>query len=234
MTTQVLIEPGFCGPDGIGQGGYVCGLIALAIDGDAEVTLRKPAPLGQPLTLEAAEGGGANLCHGEVLIAQGMPGAMTDLEVPEAPDFAAAEEASTRFSGHKHTVYPNCFVCGPNRTQDGMSIFPGPLGDSGVLATPWLPDVRFAGEDGAVRTEFMWAALDCPGGFAINDDPSRMILLGRMSARQHAPVQAGERHIATAWMTGGEGRKRYSGSAIFAEDGTLKATAQGTWILPRD
>ncbi len=234
MMDQVLIGHGFCGPDGIGQGGYVCGLVAQAVDGDAEVTLHKPAPLGQPLTLEPGEGGRANLRHGEILIAQGVPAAKTDLEVPEAPDFAAAEAASTRYAGHEHTAYPNCFVCGRNRMEDGMRIFAGPVDGGGILASPWLPDARFADETGAVRAEFIWAALDCPGGFAVNDDPYRKILLGRMSARQYAPVRVGQRHIATAWMTGGEGRKRYSGAAIFAEDGTLKATAQGTWILPRE
>ena len=59
--------------------------------------------------------------------------------------------------------------------------------------TPWLPEARFADDAGAVRPEFIWSALDCPGGFVINDEPAVMILLGRMSALQSAPESGLER-----------------------------------------
>ncbi len=236
MTEQIIVDPGFCGPDGIGNGGYVCGRVAALIGGVAEVTLRKPAPLGEPLTVDRPGDGHVSILHGGELIAEAGAAPDEDFDVPGAPDLAAARDASTRYVGHVHTLYPNCFVCGPNRMDDGMRIFAGPIdgaGGAGVLASSWRPDARHGDETGAVRPEFVWSALDCPGGFAINDDPDAMILLGRMSARQFAPVMVGEEHIVIGWRMGGEGRKRISGTAIFSAAGELRARARSIWILPR-
>lgn len=235
MADEIVIDPGFCGPDGIGNGGYVGGRLASFIDGVAEVTLRKPAPLGEPLAVERSGDGRVSILRGGEIIAEAAAAPDADFDVPDAPALAQAREARARYVGHTHSLYPNCFVCGPNRMKDGMQIFAGPLGGAGagVLASPWLPQARFADDSGAVRPEFVWSALDCPGGFAINDDPDAMILLGRMSARQVAPVTAGEEHIAIGWRMGGEGRKRISGTAIFSAAGELKASARATWILPR-
>lgn len=235
MTEQIVVDPRFCGPDGIGNGGYVCGRLASFFGGAAEVTLRKPAPLGEPLTVDRPGDGRVSIRHGEALIAEATAAPEEDFSVPGAPALAAAKEASTHYVGHIHTLFPNCFVCGPNRTEDGMHIFAGPIdgGGDGVLASPWQPDARFGDERGAVRPEFVWSALDCPGGFAINDDPDAMILLGRMSARQIAPVMVGEEHIVIGWGMGGEGRKRVSGTAIFSAAGELRASARSIWILPR-
>lgn len=238
MAEQIVIDPGFCGPDGIGNGGYVCGRLASFVDGDAEVTLRKPAPLGEPLTVVRSDGGHAALQRGGELIAEAAPASPGEgFSVPDAPTLAGAQEASTHYVGHVHTLYPNCFVCAPGRTKDGMRIFAGPIAGTsngaGLLASPWRPEARFADATGAVRPEFIWSALDCPGGFAINDEPAKLILLGRMSARQFGPVVVGEEHIVTAWAMGGEGRKRISGTAVFSADGELKASARSLWILPR-
>lgn len=240
MTEQIVIDPRFCGPDGIGNGGYVCGRMAFLIGGAAEVTLRKPAPLGEPLTVERPGDGRVSILHGGELVAEAAAAPDEEFSVPGAPDLAAARDASTRYAGHVHTLYPNCFVCGPNRMDDGMRIFAGPMdragdggGDGGILASPWRPDAGFGDESGAVRPEFVWAALDCPGAFAINDDPDAMILLGRMSARQIAPVMVGEEHIVIGWGMGGEGRKRFSGTAVFSAAGELRASARSIWILPR-
>ena len=43
----VAIEKRFCGPPKSANGGYVCGLLASYIDGDAEITLLAPPPLGE-------------------------------------------------------------------------------------------------------------------------------------------------------------------------------------------
>ena len=237
VTEQLVIDPGFCGPDGIGNGGYVCGRLASFLDGDAEVTLRKPAPLGEPLDVVHSGEGRVSLYHGETLIAEACAAPEEDFSVPDAPSLTEAQAASKRYAGHVHTLFPNCFVCAPARTEDGMQVFAGPVdgpvGGGGLLASPWLPDSRFADDRGAVRPEFIWSALDCPGGFAINGDPAVRILLGRMSARQIAPVRAGEEHIVVGWAMGGEGRKRISGTAIYSAAGALKASVRSVWVLPR-
>lgn len=237
VTEQLVIDPGFCGPDGIGNGGYVCGRLASFLDGDAEVSLRKPAPLGEPLDVVRSGEGRVSLYHGETLIAEACAAPREDISVPDAPSLTEAQAASKRYAGHAHTLFPNCFVCAPGRRDDGMHVFAGPVDGpadgGGLLASPWLPDSRFADDRGDVRPEFIWSALDCPGGFAINDDPPLRILLGRMSARQIAPVRVSEKHIVVAWAMGGEGRKRVSGTAIFSAPGDLKARARSVWILPR-
>src|SRR5438552_14612416 len=43
---SVVIERRFCGPPNSANGGYVCGLLAAHIDGNAEITLLAPPPLG--------------------------------------------------------------------------------------------------------------------------------------------------------------------------------------------
>ena len=42
MMAPLVIAPRFCGPPGSGNGGYVCGLIAGRLDGQGEITLRRP------------------------------------------------------------------------------------------------------------------------------------------------------------------------------------------------
>ena len=55
MSEQITIHHRFQGPPNIGQGGYVCGIVADLIGPCAKVTLRSPAPLGLPLTVKRIE-----------------------------------------------------------------------------------------------------------------------------------------------------------------------------------
>jgi hypothetical protein len=48
MTASLVVAPRFCGPPGSANGGYACGLIAAYLDGQAEITLRRPPPLATP------------------------------------------------------------------------------------------------------------------------------------------------------------------------------------------
>ena len=57
------------------------------------------------------------------------------------------------------------------------------------------------------------------------------VVLGRMAARVLQPVTAGNRYVTTAWPIGREGRKLFSGTALFAADGTLHGYARQTWIV---
>ena len=45
MTDTIVVPARYCGPDGSGNGGYVAGLLAREVVGDAEFTLRVPPPL---------------------------------------------------------------------------------------------------------------------------------------------------------------------------------------------
>ena len=55
-------------------------------------------------------------------------------------------------------------------------------------------------------------------------------VLGRLAARLVSPVRPGERCVVVGWPLGEDGRKLYSGTALYGEGGALKAFARATWI----
>ena len=78
MSEQVIIDERFCGPPQSGNGGYVCGVLARLIDGPAEVSLRRPPPLGRPLEVQRLGEGSVALRDGDTVIADGSPTTMRD------------------------------------------------------------------------------------------------------------------------------------------------------------
>jgi hypothetical protein len=80
----------------------------------------------------------------------------------------------------------------------------------------------------------VWAALDCPSGWAVDEFSREGVLLGRLAAELVGPVAGGEGHIVLGWPVGAEGRKRFAGSAVFTADGALRAYARSTWLVPRE
>ena len=193
---------------------------------NVEVTLKRPAPLDVDLRTEA-DGGKAELLHGEEVLAIAEQ-AELDFAVPEPPPVVEAHAAEARFDQAAH-IYPGCFVCGPARAPgDGWRIFPGPIA-SGRVAASWIAAAEFADTDGIVKPEFVWAALDCPGYFAVQE-PAGLALLGRMAVVIHAQVPAGQPLVIQAWDRGSNGRKHHAGTAIHAADGRLLAAAHQTWI----
>lgn len=227
---SLTIDPRFNGPPDSGHGGYVCGLVAGLLDGPARVRLHRPPPLGRGLTVRRA-GDGVSLLDGETLVATGAP-AVVDVAVPAAVAFDAAERASREYPGFREHVFPGCFACGTARAPgDGLRIFPGPVAARDLVAAPWVPDASLVDGRGGVRPEFLWAALDCPSGWApIVAAGGAPMLLGELAARLDGPVRAGERCVVLGWTLGGEGRKRLAGAAIFGEDRTPRAVARATWI----
>jgi hypothetical protein len=218
------------GPPDSGNGGYVCGALAVAARDAVRVRLLAPPPLERPLSLVPGEQAGALLLRdGEQTLASAVP-AQLRLEVPSAPPYVQAVWASQHYAGFRQHTFPDCFVCGPHRRRgDGLRIFPGLL-DSGIVAAPWLPADDLDGGDGKVAVEFHWAALDCPGYFALVGDTPRPMLLGEMQAHVDRRVHVGEACTVIGWSMGCEGRKHYSGTAIFDEDGELCARAKATWV----
>ena len=47
FVAQIVIKSRFNGPPDSGNGGYVCGVVASAVEGPSIVTLRKPPPPGR-------------------------------------------------------------------------------------------------------------------------------------------------------------------------------------------
>jgi hypothetical protein len=214
----VIIPPRFNGPPDSANGGYACGLLSEALGGGFEVTLRRPPPLGVELDLVGHE-----LRQGDVVIADARR-STEPMEAVEPISLEAAEEASSRYPGFQQHAYPTCFTCGPAR-DDGLGIFAGPVaGREDVFAASWTPE--------ELRPELVWAALDCPGGWAVDDFQREGVLLGRMAAAIHDVPRIGEPHVIAAWPVGEDGRKRYAGSALYTADGDLLAVSRSTWIVP--
>jgi hypothetical protein len=222
----VTIASRFCGPPRSGNGGYAAGLAAAGMTGGVEVTLRKPLPLDRPLRLE--HGDTVLLRDGDDVVVEARPTRLT-LDTPPSPSFERAEGMSRRFAGFASHAFPTCFVCGPARAPgDGLRIFPGRASDDALVGAPWVPD-RSLADDDRVRPEFLWAALDCPGYFAVAD-PGETAVLGRMAAEVDPAVAPGERCVVVAWPVARVGRKLHAGTALYDGAGTLRGRALQTWI----
>ncbi len=132
------------------------------------------------------------LYDGEVLIAQAQAAEVTG-DVPRAT-VEQAQEAQSRYTGFVRHPFPRCFTCGPERAPgDGLPIFPGPVGDDGVVATVWEPDPAFADAAGAVDPVTLWAALDCPSGIAVIAKSDRPAVLCRPVLRCSATMARSSR-----------------------------------------
>lgn len=81
-----------------------------------------------------------------------------------------------------------------------------------------------------MHPEFVWAALDCPGAFAVVDLGRQPVVLGRLEARQMSPITAGHTYVVLGWPLGHDGRKLLAGTAIYGRNGKLFATARATWF----
>lgn len=225
----VRVERRFQGPERSGNGGYVAGLVGTAVAAELDgshvpkVTLRMPPPLDKDL--ELADG---RLTDCDVLVAEGVPvdsDFLTDATIdPVLPEEARAAEASYR-GLHDHP-FPTCFVCGPANSR-GLQLKPGPIGD-GRTACTWEPAADLA-TDGLVDEVYLWAALDCPGGWTI-DLEGRPSVLGRLTACIDARPQVGEECVALGRYLGEDGRKTFTASTLYDADGRVLARAKHTWI----
>lgn len=241
MTQTFRIGRRFNGPHDSGNGGYSAGLAArLLPEAEAvEVTLRAPIPLEQTLRAHATVDGLDIMTDDaatRILIMSLRP---THIETPDikSPGLEAATVAAATFRSVDDHVLPHCFVCGPARADgDGLRIFPDWLKDPAgienpnsfpIVAAPWRPTPDLAGGSGRVGPEFLWAALDCPGAFAINAEP---ILLGRISVRILKRPPADAPVVVVAWAKGRDRRKHFAGSALFSERGDLLAFSEQIWI----
>jgi len=220
----------FHGPPRSGNGGYSCGRVAQHLQGTVAVRLKAPPPLDTELRLETDEQE-ARLFDGSTLVAQARSSTL-NLTAPRCPSYEEAAQASKSYIGFEMHSFPSCFVCGPRReAHDGLRIFAGPLQGSSTIAAPWIPDASLADASGHVKTEFLWAALDCAGAFAHFPLPEGVaIVLGELTASIRGRARAGERCIVLGWPLGSDGRKRLSGTAVYAADGRLIAVAQAVWI----
>jgi hypothetical protein len=232
---QIEIPGRFAGPPNMGHGGYVAGLFAQRTPGAVQVTLRRPTPLDQPVELVDLGEGRWSLRTGEEVIAESEPSTL-EIEVPPPPTIdaaRAAEAGSPSFYNDGMGVHPTCFGCGNRREEgDGLRVFVGPVEVDGhrQVAGTWTPAPAFVGDDGLVDTQWVLAALDCPGAFAFIAEDTRAGLLGRIVFEQYGPVRGDATYVVTGWQAGQDGRKLFAGTALFDGEGTLLAAAKATWF----
>jgi len=239
----IEVDRRFCGPPQSGNGGYVAGRLAAHVKttpGEPAVAVRlfAPPPLETSLVVRE-EGEGASLfatgtseVDGEdIKVAAARPVAL-DLTPPPPPTYKEAVSAAKAFRGFDEHVFPGCFVCGPDRAEgDGLRIFPGTTGRDDVFAAPWVPDVSLAHPGSSrVAPEFLWAALDCPGAFSFPQPEGKVILLGEMKVELAGEVEALEPCVLSSWVIRHDGRKHFTGSAIYNSSGQICGAAQGLWI----
>lgn len=232
----LIVERRFQGPDGSSNGGYFAGLVASLAHSKAPsataVKLHQPPPLDTEMEVVELPEGRVEIRHGERVIGSAQP-AKLELTVADPPGYLEVIDASRNYAGFTAHRFPNCFVCGPQRVRgDGMRVFAGPIPLRDVVAAPWVPDASLDRGDGKVRPEFMSAALDCPGYFAVVSD-DRMLLLGQITSRVDRLVHVGESCSIVGWSLGGSGRKFEAGTAIFDGDGELCGKAHAVWIEPK-
>jgi hypothetical protein len=229
----IRIASRFNGPPGSANGGYACGAIASAIGPGVAVRLHRPPPLDADLPVAPAGAGEWKVSDGAALVATVRTTKLA-LDLPEPVSGAEALESSKHYAGFHGHPFPTCFVCGPDRAAgDGLRIFAGALPSRRAVAAPWQPDRSLAGASGRVRPEFVWAALDCPGYFAVTRG-SRAAVLGELAVAIVRPLPVEERCVVMGWPIGSAGRKHEAGTALYGEDGDVVAFGLATWIELRE
>jgi hypothetical protein len=229
------IAQGFNGPRLSGNGGYVGGLLAQRFGGDdaVEITFRSPIPIEKPLALQRSADT-LRLLDGETLVCEARAGSVDHLSPPPPPsDWREVMQRAKDGGCFEDSEFHYCIVCGRGRAVgDGLRVFGTHGPEAGRSLSCYVPHAAHADAEGRIRSEFVWGTLDCPGAWAVQDpDDWRPALTGRMTAKVIDRPRVGERCAVVGWSIGSEGRKLYSGTALYTESGRLCALGHCTWIL---
>ncbi len=231
MASEIRIERRFRGPSASGNGGWTAGRLAerhlaAGANGPVQVTLRQPPPLDTPLTVGAGDHTRLLAPDGR-LVAEAVSATLYGAVDPVEVDTARSAERD--YAGFRSHPFPECFTCGPDRAEgDGLRVFPGPDGP-GRTACTWTPHPSMAGPDGRLDPAYVWAALDCPGGWT-DDLEGRPMVLGRMTAQIDARPVAGETHVVVGRQVSVEGRKTHTASTVYDSGGLAIGRAIHVWI----
>lgn len=229
---EIIVARRFNGPENSGNGGIVAGWVADYIEGPASVTLRAPIPLDVPLAVERDSHGVIRLEHDGALLIEARATTL-DLAVPGPPSWQEALAFSANGGSFADNPFNSCVVCGRARIAgDGLRVWADRIPGTEKSVAAWLPDPRLAEEDGYLPLAYLWGALDCPGAFAVlAPDDERVAMTGRLEGHAFKRLRGGERAIVLGWAIGAQGRKLYSGTAVFNQAGELCAKARATWIV---
>jgi hypothetical protein len=222
---EIVFERRYRGPLTSANGGYASGRLAQLLGApEVEVALRRPPPLDRALRVRESDQG-VTLLDRDAVLAEARPAAV-ELEPPPVVSVAEATDAVTRHVRIGSALFRECFTCGIREERDGLEIYAGPVsGREPLHAAPWTAH--------EASPEVVWAAIDCPGAYAVGVEGRGEIVLGRMAARVERVPAEGEDCVVVSWPLGEDGRKLYAGTALLTPEGELLAIARQTWIEPR-
>ncbi|MGF1667447.1 MAG: hypothetical protein ACFCVC_14390 [Acidimicrobiia bacterium] len=229
MTESIVVESRFCGVAGMGQGGYLAGLIAGSRTGPYQIDFRNPIPLDVELAVEPTRRG-VHATHADKVIVEGKLGEPVS-RVPDFVPLGVASEARSAAEANSLEIVSTCFSCGSQ--PDTLRVHAGPVGD-GRFATPYTPPAWVAPE-GVVEPSFVWAPLDCAAGWCLSWDPPRpRAVTGMLTLEVLADIEPHRDHVIVAdsdgpWHT----RTRRAWSALYTSDGELVARSESLWVALR-
>jgi hypothetical protein len=229
VADSLAIPARFNGPPDSGHGGYSAGLAASLVGGPAEVALRAPPPLETELAAERREDGSVALVDGDRVVLEARAATVgVDMPEPVSVEDAIAAEDGSPFLDDSHP-FPTCFACGPRRAEgDGLRLFAGRVAGRELFAAAWTPAAEFASNASDVDPLFVWTALDCPSSAPAMS--GRTIVLASLAVEQRAPVSVGEPHVIGSWGIERDGRKCFSGVALWDAAGNVCAAGRALWI----
>jgi hypothetical protein len=227
VTTTTTISNRFAGPPFAVNGGYTAGVLAERLGArGAHVQLRAPVPFDVPVEIALDDTEATIRRHGEVLVTA-SPVSLLDRSHPPV-DFITAAMAAGSADRSRHP-FPDCFVCGPNRSNsDGLHLLPGEV-EPGLVAASWRPTMWQADPTGTLSVRMVTAALDCPSAFPFLQQGGSALLASMTFEVKRLP-HVSEHLVVTGWGRGRDGRKLFGASAVATADGETLARANTLWI----
>jgi hypothetical protein len=211
---SLTIDARFNGPPHSGNGGYVAGQLA------EEVLAAHVQPTVGPSSPWVGE-----TVVGTARVLESAPDAVVPVPAAQPDAVARAEQAYVGLENHP---FPTCWVCGPQR-PDGYHLRPGRIDDRHT-ACMWHVAADAAGTPaGPVPASAVWAALDCPGGWAALSS-GQVVVLGRIAAAVRSVPVVGESCLVMGRLDAQDGRKVFTTTTVYRADGTPAASARSTWI----
>jgi hypothetical protein len=229
---SIVIDRRFRGSADSAQSGYAAGKTASHAEGPVKVTLFRPAPVEQDLSVEIDSDERITVLDGSGVVMEANPSAELLIEVPASA--AVIDEIFARgpVTAERGQDRPHCFGCSLER-GDGLGLATLPVGTTSIWGTTWTPDESLPSADGFVDAEILWSALDCPGSFAGAADASRHPSeVSGPPAREEMTVQIrdkvriGEHLAVMGWAITHSDSTVDCGTAIVDRTGQVRAYAR--------
>ena len=195
------------------------------------MALRAPPPLETPLAVERARTTARRRCWTATLVLEARAGggrrrgACRRSSVEEAARGGGGLAVPRRLPSRSRRASP----AGRSATRVTACALSRARSRSGELfAAAWTPAAEFGRRRGSVDPLFVWTALDCPSSAPAMG--GQTIVLASLAAELRAPVTVGEPHVIGSWEIERDGRKHWSGVALWDAAGGVCAAGRALWI----